>query len=175
MEIDPKQLSKWLKTNGLITRTKFCEELGISMKTSYQWTSESTPIPLSHRAKIHSLMHGLPLAQKKILADSFLLTIDERRYRAYELAAKSEGMGLKEWLISVVDQAAALDNALPNPYTDCPVMINQGTAKQETANASLPSPAESPDPASDKHTTREILGILRLGTNPDAKRESGTV
>lgn len=175
MEIDRKQLSKWLKTNGIITRTQFCEELGISLKTSYQWTSGSTPIPTIHRAKIISWIQGKPLNQKKILTDSFSITIDEQRYRAYEAAAKAEGMGLKEWLISVVDEAAELDNVLPNPYADnAKTSQNQGTAKQEIANASLPSPAESPDPATQKRTTRETLGVLRLGTNPDTKRKSGS-
>ena len=133
MEIDHKQLSKWLKTNGIITRTQFCEELGISLKTSYQWTSGSTPIPTIHRAKIISWMQGKPLKQKKILTDTFSITIDEQRYRAYEAAAKAEGMGLKEWLISVVDDAAELDNTLPNPYSDNIASAqNQGTEKQET-------------------------------------------
>lgn len=128
MEIDHKQLSKWLKTNGIITRTQFCEELGISLKTSYQWTSGSTPIPTIHRAKIISWMQGKPLKQKKILTDTFSITIDEQRYRAYEAAAKAEGMGLKEWLISVVDDAAELDNTLPNPYSDNIASAqNQGT------------------------------------------------
>ena len=175
MEIDHKQLSKWLKTNGIITRTQFCEELGISLKTSYQWTSGSTPIPTIHRAKIISWMQGKPLKQKKILTDTFSITIDEQRYRAYEAAAKAEGMGLKEWLISVVDDAAELDNTLPNPYSDNIASAqNQGTEKQEKAKQGRPSHTESSDPATQKRTTKETLGILRIVTNPGAKRKSGS-
>lgn len=175
MEIDPKQLSKWLKTNGIINRTQLCAELGVSLKTSYQWTSGSTPIPISHQTKIISWMQGKPLEQKKILTDSFSITIDEHRYRAYENAAKAEGMGLKEWLISVIDEAAELDGALPNPYSDSTTDLQKrGTAKQEIAAPGLPSLAESLDPTAQKRTTEETLGILRTGANPRAKRKSGS-
>lgn len=113
--------------------------------------------------------------RKKFSTDTFSITIDEQRYRAYEAAAKAEGMGLKEWLISVVDDAAELDNTLPNPYSDNIASAqNQGTEKQETAKQGLPSHTESSDPATRKRTTEETLGILRIGTNPGAKRKSGS-
>ena len=51
---------------------------------------------------------------------------------------------------------------------------NQSTAKQEIANPGLPSPAESPDSATQKRTTEETLGILRTGANPRTKRKSGS-
>ena len=50
----------------------------------------------------------------------------------------------------------------------------QGTEKQETAKQGLPSHTESSDPATRKRTTEETLGILRIGTNPGAKRKSGS-
>lgn len=50
----------------------------------------------------------------------------------------------------------------------------QGTEKQETAKQGLPSHTESSDPATRKRTTKETLGILRIGTNPGAKRKSGS-
>ncbi|QHV68644.1 hypothetical protein DMI79_10055 [Akkermansia muciniphila] len=50
----------------------------------------------------------------------------------------------------------------------------QGTEKQETAKQGLPSHTESSDPATRKRTTEETLGILRIGTNPSAKRKSGS-
>lgn len=123
----------------------------------------------------HLMDAGKTSETEKILTDTFSITIDEQRYRAYEAAAKAEGMGLKEWLISVVDDAAELDNTLPNPYSDNIASTqNQGTEKQETAKQGLPSHTESSDPATRKRTTEETLGILRIGTNPGAKRKSGS-
>ena len=56
-------------------------------------------------------------------------------------------MGLKEWLISVVDDAAELDNTLPNPYSDNIASAqNQGTKEQEIAKQGLPSHTESSAP-----------------------------
>lgn len=118
---------------------------------------------------------GKTFEAEKILTDTFSITIDEQRYRAYEAAAKAEGMGLKEWLISVVDDAAELDNTLPNPYSDNIASAqNQGTKEQEIAKQGLPSHTESSAPAAQKRTTGETLGILRIGTNPSAKRKSGS-
>ncbi len=100
-------------------------------------------------------------AEKKILTDTFSITIDEQRYRAYEAAAKAEGMGLKEWLISVVDDAAELDNTLPNPYSDNIASAqNQGTKEQEIAKQGLPSHTESSAPCrTETHNRRNSRHI----------------
>lgn len=50
----------------------------------------------------------------------------------------------------------------------------QGKKKQEIIKQGLTSHTESSDPASQKRTTGETLGVLRLGTNPGAKRKSGS-
>ena len=50
-------------------------------------------------------MQGKPLKQKKILTDTFSITIDEQRYRAYEAAAKAEGMGLNQVKIQIINES----------------------------------------------------------------------
>lgn len=115
MEIDPKNLSKWLKTNGLIDRKKFAEMLGVSIKTTYQWTSGSDPVPQIYQAKIMSMIEGQPKANPYPEKNRLIFEISEERMREYEIAAAMEGMPLRQWLMNVADEAAKQNKPLPNP------------------------------------------------------------
>lgn len=56
MDISPKELAAWLKSSINWDRHKFAKELGVSVRTTYNWTSASQPIPLKHINKIAWMM-----------------------------------------------------------------------------------------------------------------------
>lgn len=114
MEIDPKKLSKWLKTNGLINRKQFAEMLGVSIKTTYQWTSGSDPVPQIYQAKIMSMIEGQSKADPYPEKNRLIFEISEERMREYEIAAAMEGLPLRQWLMNVADEAAQQNKPLPS-------------------------------------------------------------
>ncbi len=113
MDIEPKSLSTWLKSNGVINRKKFASLLGVSIKTTYQWTSGTNPIPAQHQARIKNLMmgDGISTTQSTSVTESnrIILEINEKRMRMYEKAAALEGMPLRQWLMNLADEAAIQD------------------------------------------------------------------
>lgn len=181
MQYNKDQIKNWLKDINQ-DRYWLAEKCGVAKVSVDGWFSRNK-FPAKSMLIIKNLMNTA--TDKPALSP--LTDLDDRGkmelrldYKTQRLAEKESlrlGMELSTYCTLAVEWCCAQENIgeqLANLLAQ-ETEANQGTAKQETANASLPSPAESPDPASDKHTTREILGILRLGTNPDAKRKSGTV
>lgn len=117
MGIDRKQLSKWLKINPVWNREKLSATIGVSMRTLYNWTSGSSPIPQKYQGILHALMNGENIHSPKILTDTLSITIDDDRYKKYASAAKKKGMDVKEWIVHVIDKAAEAHPSSSNPYS----------------------------------------------------------
>ena len=147
MEINPKALSKWLKSNGKVDRKKIADILGVSIKTTYQWTGCSDPIPEIYKAKIASIMSGeiVPSEQEKgqdihNLINRLVLEIDEERMAKYEKAAKIMGMSLREWLVYIVDEAAEEDS---QKVTTTPAPTFLAYTAEVIGNIAAGSPSEA--------------------------------
>lgn len=109
MDIDPKELSQWLKSNIKWDRDSLSSELGVTKKTLYNWTSGASTIPVKHAAKIKAIMNDENLPSKSIELDRIILEMSNEQYDMYESCAKSQGMGLKEWFVHLADRAAEED------------------------------------------------------------------
>lgn len=94
MEITPKGLALWFKSNPKWNRKDFCEELGISIKTSYMWTAGSVPISEKHIPTIEKMMAGT-YGRK---SNTITLRIDMDDYAELEKVAFRKGYTLSQFI-----------------------------------------------------------------------------
>lgn len=117
------------------------------------------------------------------------LRLDYEKQRQVEKEALRLGMELSTYCTMAVEWCSEQENIgdrlaarLATQQEDSYLRVaedeveygNQDTKKQEIAKQGLPSHQDSVDPSSQKRTTGETLGVLRIGTNPNAKRKSGS-
>ena len=177
-----KTVKSWLKENRQ-TQAELAEKIGIkyqSFRAQMSTTKISAQTKLALMNILPTLSYPLPSLSNLDNRDKMELRLDyESRLKA-EKEALRLGMELSTYCTLAVEWASEQKNIgerlaarLANQQQEN-TSQNHGTGKQEIAKQSLPSHTESTDPASRKRTTGETLGILRLGTNPDAKRKSGS-
>lgn len=168
-----KTVKDWLRENGR-TQAELASKIGLKPQSFRAQMSKSK---ISSQTKL-ALMNIIPSSSPSILPNldnrgKMELRLDYDTQRRVEKEALRLRMELSayctmavEWCSEQKDIGERLAARLASQQ--------QGTEKQETAKQGLPSHTESSDPATRKRTTEETLGILRIGTNPGAKRKSGS-
>lgn len=168
-----KTVKDWLRENGR-TQAELASQIGLKPQSFRAQMSKSK---ISSQTKL-ALMNIIPSSSPSMLPNldnrgKMELRLDYDTQRRVEKEALRLRMELSayctmavEWCSEQSDIGERLAARLASQQ--------QGTEKQETAKQGLPSHTESSDPATRKRTTKETLGILRIGTNPGAKRKSGS-
>ncbi|HJI14239.1 MAG TPA: hypothetical protein OIL82_04435 [Akkermansia muciniphila] len=168
-----KTVKDWLRENGR-TQAELASQIGLKPQSFRAQMSKSK---ISSQTKL-ALMNIIPSSSPSMLPNldnrgKMELRLDYDTQRRVEKEALRLRMELSayctmavEWCSEQADIGERLAARLASQQ--------QGTEKQETAKQGLPSHTESSDPATRKRTTEETLGILRIGTNPGAKRKSGS-
>ncbi len=168
-----KTVKDWLRENGR-TQAELASKIGLKPQSFRAQMSKSK---ISSQTKL-ALMNIIPSSSPSMLPNldnrgKMELRLDYDTQRRVEKEALRLRMELSayctmavEWCSEQKDIGERLAARLASQQ--------QGTEKQETAKQGLPSHTESSDPATRKRTTEETLGILRIGTNPGAKRKSGS-
>ena len=168
-----KTVKDWFRENGR-TQSELASQIGLKPQSFRAQMSKSK---ISSQTKL-ALMNIIPSSSPSMLPNldnrgKMELRLDYDTQRRVEKEALRLRMELSayctmavEWCSEQADIGERLAARLASQQ--------QGTEKQETAKQGLPSHTESSDPATRKRTTEETLGILRIGTNPGAKRKSGS-
>ena len=161
-----EQIKSWLKTIGK-DREWLAKQCGAkSKRTVEKWFETKGIVPAKAILKINELM--LQTQYQSSIQPSNLPNQDNRGKMELRLDYDTQRRVEKEALRLRMELSAYCTMAVEW------CSQQQGTEKQETAKQGLPSHTESSDPATRKRTTEETLGILRIGTNPGAKRKSGS-
>lgn len=175
-----EEIKSWLKKIGK-DREWLAKQCGAkSKRTVEKWFETKGTIPAKAILKINELMHqtqqqlsgqlnNLPNLDNR---GKMELRLDYETQRRVEREALRLCMELSAYCTLAVEWCSEQEDI--GERLAARLASQQATQKQETANQSLPSHAESADPASRKRTTGETLGVLRIRTNPSAKRKSGS-
>lgn len=102
MENAKEKIKEYLRVNNL-SREFLCERYEVSKSAVDKWLSNQRPIPVRVLADFEKLY-----AEQKsdYVPDTLVLSIDPEKFSVYEKIARGCGMGVKEWLVSVIDDAA---------------------------------------------------------------------
>ena len=168
-----KTVKDWLRENGR-TQAELASQIGLKPQSFRAQMSKSK---ISSQTKL-ALMNIIPSSSPSMLPNldnrgKMELRLDYDTQRRVEKEALRLRMELSAYCTMAVEwssEQADIGDRLAARLAS----QQQGTEKQETAKQGLPSHTESSDPATRKRTTEETLGILRIGTNPGAKRKSGS-
>ena len=150
-----RTVEKWFETKGIVPAKAILKINELMLQTQYQSSIQPSNLPnQDNRGKMELRLDYD--TQRRVEKEALRLRMELSAYCTMAVEWCSEQEDIRERL------AARLASQ------------QQGTEKQETAKQGLPSHTESSDPATRKRTTEETLGILRIGTNPGAKRKSGS-
>ncbi len=168
-----KTVKDWLRENGR-TQAELASKIGLKPQSFRAQMSKSK---ISSQTKL-ALMNIIPSPSPSILPNlgnrgKMELRLDYDTQRRVEKEALRLHMELSTYCTMAVEWCSEQED-IGERLAARLASQQQGTKKQETAKQGLPSHTEPSDPASQKRTTGEILGILRIGTNPGAKRKSGS-
>lgn len=163
-----EEIKLWMKECGH-TRQWLADQCLVTKKHVDNWFTRSGKIPEAKLRRIQILMQQDKKSAQQHSPCSLLQEIE-----AIALTFLKD-----DWII--ICKAAELKQITPKKYIEEIIIAdshffieNHPMGKQEIANLGLPSHAESTDPASQQRTTGKTLGVLRLGTDPGAKRKSGS-
>lgn len=168
-----KTVKDWLKENGR-TQAELASKIGLKPQSFRAQMSKSK---ISSQTKL-ALMNIIPSSSPSMLPNldnrgKMELRLDYDTQRRVEKEALRLRMELSAYCTMAVEWCSEQED-IGERLAARLASQQQGTEKQETAKQGLPSHTESSDPATRKRTTEETLGILRIGTNPGAKRKSGS-
>ena len=168
-----KTVKDWLKENGR-TQAELASKIGLKPQSFRAQMSKSK---ISSQTKL-ALMNIIPSSSPSMLPNldnrgKMELRLDYDTQRRVEKEALRLRMELSAYCTMAVEWCSEQED-IGERLVARLASQQQGTEKQETAKQGLPSHTESSDPATRKRTTEETLGILRIGTNPGAKRKSGS-
>ena len=150
-----RTVEKWFETKGIVPAKAILKINELMLQTQYQSSIQPSNLPnQDNRGKMELRLDYD--TQRRVEKEALRLRMELSAYctMAVEWCSEQEDIGER--------LAARLASQ------------QQGTEKQETAKQGPPPHTESSDPATRKRTTEETLGILRIGTNPGAKRKSGS-
>ncbi|WP_300767779.1 hypothetical protein [uncultured Akkermansia sp.] len=168
-----KTVKDWLRENGR-TQAELASQIGLKPQSFRAQMSKSK---ISSQTKL-ALMNIIPSSSPSMLPNldnrgKMELRLDYDTQRRVEKEALRLRMELSAYCTMAVEWCSEQED-IGERLAARLASQQQGTEKQETAKQGLPSHTESSDPATRKRTTEETLGILRIGTNPGAKRKSGS-
>ena len=168
-----KTVKDWLRENGR-TQAELASQIGLKPQSFRAQMSKSK---ISSQTKL-ALMNIIPSSSPSMLPNldnrgKMELRLDYDTQRRVEKEALRLRMELSAYCTMAVEWCSEQED-IGERLAARLASQQQGTKKQETAKQGLPSHTESSDPAPRKRTTEETLGILRIGTNPGAKRKSGS-
>ena len=168
-----KTVKDWLKENGR-TQAELASKIGLKPQSFRAQMSKSK---ISSQTKL-ALMNIIPSSSPSMPPNldnrgKMELRLDYDTQRRVEKEALRLRMELSAYCTMAVEWCSEQED-IGERLAARLASQQQGTEKQETAKQGLPSHTESSDPATRKRTTEETLGILRIGTNPGAKRKSGS-
>lgn len=168
-----KIVKDWLRENGR-TQAELASQIGLKPQSFRAQMSKSK---ISSQTKL-ALMNIIPSSSPSMLPNldnrgKMELRLDYDTQRRVEKEALRLRMELSAYCTMAVEWCSEQED-IGERLAARLASQQQGTEKQETAKQGLPSHTESSDPAPRKRTTEETLGILRIGTNPGAKRKSGS-
>lgn len=168
-----KTVKDWLRENGR-TQAELASQIGLKPQSFRAQMSKSK---ISSQTKL-ALMNIIPSSSPSMLPNldnrgKMELRLDYDTQRRVEKEALRLRMELSAYCTMAVEWCSEQED-IGERLAARLASQQQGTEKQETAKQGLPSHTESSDPATRKRTTKETLGILRIGTNPGAKRKSGS-
>lgn len=168
-----KTVKDWLRENGR-TQAELASQIGLKPQSFRAQMSKSK---ISSQTKL-ALMNIIPPSSPSMLPNldnrgKMELRLDYDTQRRVEKEALRLRMELSAYCTMAVEWCSEQED-IGERLAARLASQQQGTEKQETAKQGLPSHTESSDPATRKRTTEETLGILRIGTNPGAKRKSGS-
>jgi len=168
-----KTVKDWLRENGR-TQAELASKIGLKPQSFRAQMSKSK---ISSQTKL-ALMNIIPSSSPSMLPNldnrgKMELRLDYDTQRRVEKEALRLRMELSAYCTMAVEWCSEQED-IGERLAARLASQQQGTEKQETAKQGLPSHTESSDPATRKRTTEETLGILRIGTNPGAKRKSGS-
>ena len=168
-----KTVKDWLKENGR-TQAELASKIGLKPQSFRAQMSKSK---ISSQTKL-ALMNIIPSSSPSMLPNldnrgKMELRLDYDTQRRVEKEALRLRMELSAYCTMAVEWCSEQED-IGERLAARLASQQQGTEKQETAKQGLPSQTDSSDPANRKRTTEETLGILRIGTNPGAKRKSGS-
>lgn len=169
-----KTVKDWLKANGR-TQAELASKIGLKPQSFRAQMSKSK---ISSQTKL-ALMNIIPSPSPSILPNldargKMELRLDYDTQRRVEKEALRLHMELSTYCTLAVEWCSEQKDIGERLAARLATQQQQDTEKQETANQSLPSHPDPSDPSPQKRTSGENLGILRIGTNPGAKRKSGT-
>lgn len=161
-----------VSVDGWFSRNKFPSKAMLIIKKLMDTTYPSlTTLPdLDNRGKMELRLDYE--TQRKVEKEALRLGMELSTYCTMAVEWCSEQENIGERLAARL--AAQQEDSYLRVAEDDVEYGNQGTKKREMTKQSLPSPQDSADPSSQKRTTGETLGVLRLGPHPDAKRKSGS-
>lgn len=167
-----KTVKSWLRENGQ-TQAELAAKIGLKPQS---FRAQMSKNKISSQTKL-ALMNIIPSLSPCTLPNldnrgKMELRLDYETQRRVEREALRLCMELSAYCTLAVEWCSEQEDI--GERLAARLASQQATKKQEIANPSLPSHAESANPASRKRTTGETLGILRIGTNPGAKRKSGS-
>lgn len=170
-----RTVEKWFETKGTVPAKAILKINELMRQTGHQPSKQLSTLPdLDNRGKTELRLDYD--TQRKVEKEALRLCMEFSTYctLAVEWCCEQEDIG-ERLAARLAAQFADLQEETYVRVAEEEVEYgNQSTEKQERTNRGLPSHAESTDPASQKRTTGKTLGVLRLGTDPDAKRKSGS-
>lgn len=167
-----KTVKSWLRENGQ-TQAELAAKIGLKPQSFRAQMSKSK---ISSQTKL-ALMNIIPSLSPCTLPNldnrgRMELRLDYDAQKRVEREALRLCMELSAYCTLAVEWCSEQEDI--GERLAARLASQQATKKQEIANPSLPSHAGSTDPASRERTTEETLGLLRIRTNPSAKRKSGS-
>jgi len=141
-----ERVKRWLRDERQ-SREWLAEKVGVEKRTVDNWLSSPRAIPHKALLIIERLMVPSEEAQQSPEAPESVLTIrvDEDRFDAYNRASLAEGLTIREWMVSVLDDAAAKEPAskpyVPSFYDEDYVL----KAAEEPATYGEPQPQKKPE------------------------------
>lgn len=166
-----RTVEKWFETKGTVPAKAILKISELMRQTGHEPSKQPSTLPnLDNRGKMELRLDYD--TQRKAEKEALRLGMELSTYCTMAVEWCSEQENIGERLAARL--ASQQENSHLRVAEDVAKYGNQDTEKQEIANQGLPSHTEPADPAPRKRTTGKTLGILRLGTNPDAKRKSGS-